>query len=50
LAELARLEEIHRQRFVHYRRFSPSRTNPDGLLDREKLEQEIERSIAEGWE
>ncbi len=50
LAELARLEAIHRQRFVHYRRFSPSRANPDGLFDREKLEQEIARSIAEGWE
>jgi uncharacterized Ntn-hydrolase superfamily protein len=50
LAELARLENIHRQRFVHYRRFGPSRENPAGLLDRAKLEEAIARSIEESWE
>ncbi|MGE5511846.1 MAG: DUF1028 domain-containing protein [Bacteroidota bacterium] len=50
LAELARLEGVHRARFVHYRRFSPTRDNPAGLTDRDALEEAIRRSIAEGWE
>jgi uncharacterized Ntn-hydrolase superfamily protein len=50
LPELARLEAIHRERYVHYRRYSPSRANPSGLLDRDALEDAIARSIAEGYE
>ena len=50
LAELARLESVHRERFVHYRRFSPSRDNPTGLTERTKLEEAIAGSIAEGFE
>lgn len=50
LAELARLEGVHRQRFVHYRRFGPGRDHPAGLLDRARLEDAIADSIAEGFE
>ena len=39
LAELARLEEVARQRWVHFRRQMPSRTEPSGLTDRGKLEE-----------
>jgi uncharacterized Ntn-hydrolase superfamily protein len=50
LAELSRLEAVARERFVHYRRFSPSRENPAGIYDRDALEAAITRSIAEGYE
>jgi len=50
LPELVRLEAIHRERYVHYRRYSPTRANPSGLLDRDALEDAIKRSIAEGYE
>jgi uncharacterized Ntn-hydrolase superfamily protein len=50
LTELTRLEGVHRQRFVHYRRFGPSRDNAMGLTDRAKLEEAIAGSIAEGFE
>jgi uncharacterized Ntn-hydrolase superfamily protein len=49
LAELSRLEAVHRQRFVHYRRFGPTRESA-GLLDRARLEEAIAGSIAEGFE
>jgi uncharacterized Ntn-hydrolase superfamily protein len=50
LAELARLEAVHRERFVHFRRFGPSRENLAGLLDRTELEAAIAGSIAEDFE
>ena len=50
LAELERLETIARQRWIHFRRFMPSRKNPSGLADRLDLEERIEASIAEGYE
>ena len=49
-AELARLEAVPRERWVHFRRYSPARANPSGLLDRDALEDAIARSIAEGYE
>lgn len=49
LGELARLEAISRERFIHYRRFTPSRQSPAGLTDREALEAAIKRSIEEGY-
>ncbi len=49
LAELARLEAVSRERFIHYRRFTPSRQSPAGLTDREALEAAIKRSIEEGY-
>jgi uncharacterized Ntn-hydrolase superfamily protein len=50
LDELARLQEVARQRWVHFRRQMPSRDNPSGLIDRAELEPLIAQSIAEGHE
>jgi uncharacterized Ntn-hydrolase superfamily protein len=49
LAELARLEAVSRERFIHARRFGPTRDNPAGILDRAALEVAIDRSIEEGY-
>lgn len=50
LTELARLEAVARERWVHFRRFMPSREHPSGLPDRVDLEERIQASIAEGYE
>lgn len=50
LAELARLEAVARESFVHTRRFGPTRANPAGVFDPEERAQAISRSIAEGYE
>jgi uncharacterized Ntn-hydrolase superfamily protein len=50
LGELARLLQVARQRWVHYRRTMPSRGKPSGLVDRAELERLIAQSIAEGYE
>jgi len=50
LAEIARLEEIARQSWVHYRRVLPSTHNPSGVLDRAEIDARIAASIAEGYE
>jgi uncharacterized Ntn-hydrolase superfamily protein len=50
LAELARLEAVARERWVHFRRQMPSKSNPSGLTDRGGIEELISRSIAEGYE
>jgi uncharacterized Ntn-hydrolase superfamily protein len=49
LAELARLEAVSRERFIHARRFGPTRDNPTGLLNLAALEVAIDRSIDEGY-
>jgi uncharacterized Ntn-hydrolase superfamily protein len=50
LAELARLEAVARERWVHFRRYMPSRREPSGLTDRSNLDELIAKSIAEGYE
>jgi uncharacterized Ntn-hydrolase superfamily protein len=50
LDELARLEEVARERWLHFRRLMPSRREPSGLIDRGRLEGLITKSIAEGYE
>ena len=50
LGELARLEEVARERWVHFRRQMPSRDRPSGLVDRSQLEALVSQSIAEGYE
>jgi uncharacterized Ntn-hydrolase superfamily protein len=50
LSELARLEEVARQRWVHFRRQMPSRDRPSGLVDRGQIEELIAGSIREGYE
>ena len=46
LAELERLEQVSRERFVHFRRFMPSRRNPSGVTDRNVIEAEIAKALA----
>jgi uncharacterized Ntn-hydrolase superfamily protein len=46
IAELARLEEVSRGRFLHYRRFMPSRASPFGVTDRAEIERRIAESMA----
>ncbi len=50
LDELERLERVARERFVHFRRFGPTRDDPTGILDRSELEALISRSIEDGYE
>lgn len=50
LAEIARLEEIARQSWVHFRRVLPSAGNPHGVLDGTECHARIAASIAEGFE
>lgn len=50
IEELARLFGVANQRYIHYRKFMPSRENPAGLLDRDEIERRIAASMkaAEG--
>jgi uncharacterized Ntn-hydrolase superfamily protein len=50
LAEIARLEEVARQSWVHFRRVLPSATNPNGVLDGAECHARIAASIAEAYE
>ncbi len=50
LQDLSRLEAVARERYIHMRRYSPTRDNPTGLIDRGELDRAIEASIAEGYE
>src|SRR5215469_612438 len=46
LAELERLERVSRERWVHFRKFLPTRQNPDGITDRATIDAGIEAAIA----
>ena len=46
LAELARLEVVSRQYFVHMRKFLPNRRDPVGVFDRRIIEAEIAKAVA----
>jgi uncharacterized Ntn-hydrolase superfamily protein len=46
LTELERLEAISRERWVHFRKFLPSRKNPAGVTDRATIDAGIEAAIA----
>ena len=50
LVEIARLEEVARQAWVHFRRVLPSADNPNGILDGTEMRSRIAASIAEGYE
>jgi uncharacterized Ntn-hydrolase superfamily protein len=50
LTELARLEEVARDSWVHFRRVLPGRHNPSGVLDRAECHARIAASIAEDYE
>jgi uncharacterized Ntn-hydrolase superfamily protein len=47
LAELERLEQVSRERWVHFRRFLPSRKNPAGVTDRKIIEASMEAAVAD---
>jgi uncharacterized Ntn-hydrolase superfamily protein len=46
LSELERLEQVSRERWVHFRKFLPSRDNPAGVTDRAAIDAGIEASLA----
>jgi uncharacterized Ntn-hydrolase superfamily protein len=48
LAELERLEAVSRERWVHFRKYLPSRSNPAGITDRRIIDAGIEAAIASG--
>ena len=50
LEELARLEEVARSSWVHFRRILPSRQEPHGVLDATERDARIAASIAESYE
>jgi len=46
LAELERLEEVSRERWVHFRKFLPTRKNPAGVTDRAIIDASVQAAIA----
>ncbi|MGA7803373.1 DUF1028 domain-containing protein [Bradyrhizobium sp.] len=46
LAELERLERVSRERWVHFRKFMPTRQNPAGITDRAAIDAGIETALA----
>jgi uncharacterized Ntn-hydrolase superfamily protein len=46
LAELDRLERVSRERWVHFRKFLPTRENPAGITDRATIESGIAAASA----
>jgi len=46
LAELGRLERVSRERWVHFRKFLPTRQNPAGITDRAAIDAGIEAGLA----
>lgn len=50
LAELARLQQVARERYLHFRKRMPSKAQPAGNPRRDDMEDFIAQSIAEGYE
>ena len=46
LAELARLEQVSRERWVHFRQFLPTRSNPAGVTDRATIDAAVAATTA----
>jgi uncharacterized Ntn-hydrolase superfamily protein len=46
LSELDRLEQVSRERWVHFRQFLPTRANPVGVTDRAVIDAAMEAAIA----
>jgi uncharacterized Ntn-hydrolase superfamily protein len=42
-AELERLEQVSRERWVHFRQFLPTRKNPAGVTDRAIIDAAVQR-------
>ena len=47
LSKLTRLEQVSRERYVHFRKFIPTRRNPVGETDRAVIEAGIAEALAE---
>jgi uncharacterized Ntn-hydrolase superfamily protein len=47
LAELERLEQVSRERWVHFRQFLPNHASPAGVTDRAVIDAGIARGLAE---
>lgn len=47
LDELARLERVAHERYLHYRKVMPRKGDPAGVLDRAEIERRIAASLAE---
>jgi len=47
LGELERLEAVSRERWVHFRKFLPTRKKPAGITDRATIDAGIEAAIAD---
>jgi uncharacterized Ntn-hydrolase superfamily protein len=46
LAELERIERVSRERWVHFRKFLPTRANPAGITDRATIDASITAATA----
>jgi uncharacterized Ntn-hydrolase superfamily protein len=46
LAELERLERVSRERWAHFRKFLPTRSNPAGITDRATIDASIAAATA----
>jgi uncharacterized Ntn-hydrolase superfamily protein len=46
LSELERLEAVSRERWVHFRKYLPTRANPAGVTDRATIDAGVEAGIA----
>jgi uncharacterized Ntn-hydrolase superfamily protein len=46
LSELERLERVSRERWVHFRKFLPTRENPAGIIDRATIDSGIAAAVA----
>jgi len=46
LAELARLEQVSCERWIHFRKFLPNRRDPVGITDRNVIEAGIAAALA----
>jgi uncharacterized Ntn-hydrolase superfamily protein len=47
LPELERLEQVSRERWVHFAKYLPSAKNPDGVFDRAVIDAGIAAALAE---
>jgi len=47
LAELARLEQVSHERWVHFRQFLPTRANPGGITDRALIDATVAKALAQ---
>jgi uncharacterized Ntn-hydrolase superfamily protein len=46
LSELERLERVSRERWIHFRKFLPTRENPAGITDRATIDSSIAAALA----